>query len=460
MKIIILGAGQVGLSMAEVLAGEDNDITLVDNRPEQLQLAQDMDIQTVLGNGSYPEVLARAGGEDAELLLAVTDRDEVNMVACQIARTLFSTPTKIARIRAGDYLVNKAVFGDHAVPVDVIISPEQIVARQVQQLIEHPGALQVLDFAGGKIRLVAVRAVKGGPLVEHKLRELKQHMPAVNTRVAAIYREHSEDPIIPGGDTEIAPGDEVFFVAAERHIRVMTRELRQVDRRAGAHVMIAGAGNIGLQLACALEQGNYHVKLIEQNAGRAAKVAELVDRTMVLHGEAADEELLRRENIGAMNVFCALTNNDEANIMSSMLARRLNARRVVTLVNRPAYVDLMENSVIDTAISPRMATVGSLLTHIRRGHVVAVHSLRRGIAEAIEIVAHGSPDASKVVGRRIGQIPLPPQTTISAILHGDEVRMAHDDTVIEADDHVILFTANKKHLPHIERLFQVDPTFV
>jgi trk system potassium uptake protein len=458
MKIIVLGAGQVGTSIAELLSGEANDITLVDIDAGRLRTLQDrLDIRTVCGNASYPTILEQAGAEDADMILAVTNSDESNMVACQVAHTVFRTPRKIARVRASEYVSHPEMFDDSAIPIDVIISPEQILTDQIQRLIEHPGALQVLDFADGRIQLVAIRAYYGGPLVGHELSELRRHMPGVDTRVAAIYRR--DRAIIPEGATRIEADDEVFFIAARKHIRAVMSELRRLDRPV-SRVMLAGAGNVGYRLASALEGRGYRVKLIERDPARAQRVSELLDDTVVLNGDAADEDLLSAENIESVDVFCALTNDDEANILSSMLAKRMGARRVMAIINRSAYVDLIESSVIDIAISPRTSTIGSLLAHIRRADVVAVHSLRRGAAEAIETIAHGDRQTSKVVGRSIGEIDLPRGTTIGALVRGDEVLIAHDNVVIEAEDHVILFVVDKKQIRAVERLFQVAVTFV
>ncbi len=456
MKIIILGAGQVGSSVAQNLASEANDITVVDSRPEILRDLQDrIDIRTVVGAASHPEVLTRAGAEDADMILAVTNSDETNMIACQVAYTLFHTPIKVARVRAQPYLRFPKLFTQDALPIDVLISPEQLVTDYICRLIEQPEALQVLDFAGGRVQLVAVRAVQGGPLVGQELRQLKQHMPGVEARVAAIFRRSR--PILPKGDTVIEANDEVFFVAARKNIRAITSELRDLDKPV-KRVMIAGGGNIGLRLAESIE-ARYQVKLIDCDAETARRLSEQLDRTIVLLGDAADEELLLEENIENTDVFCALTNDEEANILSAMLAKRLGARKVMSLINRPSYVDLVQSEAIDIAISPQQATIGSLLTHVRRGDVAAVHSLRRGAAEAIEAVAHGDNKTSKVVGRAIDEIKLPPGTTIGAIVRGEEVIIAHDDTVIESEDHVILFVVDKRQISSVERLFQVNVTF-
>ncbi|HFQ91634.1 MAG TPA: Trk system potassium transporter TrkA, partial [Chromatiales bacterium] len=453
----ILGAGQVGSSVAENLAREANDITVVDSQPKRLHDLQDrLDLRTVVGHASHPDVLRRAGAEDADMVIAVTNSDETNMVACQVAYTLFHTPTKIARVRARDYLEHSQLFAQEALPIDMLISPEQAVIDQIQRLIEYPGALQVLDFAGGRVRLVAVRAYYGGPLVGHELREIKEHMPGIDTRVAAIFRRGM--PIIPAGDTVIEVDDEVFFIAARENIRSVMSELRRLDKKV-KRVILMGGGNIGKGLAAALEE-KYQVKLIDNNPARVQVLSEELNKTLVLLGDAADEDLLVEENVENADVFCSLTNDDESNILSAMLAKRLGARKVMTLINRRAYVDLVESSTIDIAISPQLATIGGLLAHVRRGDVVVVHSLRRGAAEAIEAVAHGDERSSKVVGRRVEEIKLPPGTTIGAVVRGDEVIIAHHDTVIQAEDHVILFLVDKNRIAEVERIFQVGITFL
>ena len=456
MKIIILGAGQVGGSLAAELASEANDISVIDTDAVRLrELGDRLDIRTVVGRGSFPTVLRQAGADDADMLIAVTSSDETNMIACQVAYTLFRTPTKIARIRESAYLTRGGLFHNEAVPIDVLISPEQAVTTYVKRLIETPGALQVLDFAEGKVQLVAVRAFYGGPLVGQELRFLRQHMPGVDTRVAAIFRK--DRPILPQGDTVIEADDEVFFIAATPDIRSVMSELRRLEKN-HKRVVIAGGGNIGERLAEAIET-RYQVKIIEMNKARADYLSQNLDRTVVLHGSASDRELLIEENIEEADIFCAVTNDDEANIMSAMLAKRLGARKVMALINNPAYVDLVQGGEIDIAISPSQATIGTLLAHVRRGDIVNVYSLRRGAAEAIEAVAHGDSRSSKVVGKAIRDIDLPPGTTIGAIVRNDQVLIAHDSTVIESDDHVILFVIDKKHIRDVERLFQGGLTF-
>jgi trk system potassium uptake protein TrkA len=335
-------------------------------------------------------------------------------------------------------------------PVDVTISPEALVTEHIEELIRFPGALQVLEFAEGRVRLVATRAHRGGALIGHPLKELSHHIPKVECRVVAIYR--GGRGIIPDGDTVVEEGDEVFFIAARKDIRTVLKEMRKLDDPV-RRVVIAGGGNIGFRLARALEETN-QVKIIERNLARARDISEQLNRAIVLHGDAADEEMLLEENIDSADVFAAVTNAEEANILSAMLAKRLGAHKVLALINRPAYAELVESGTIDIAISPQQITLGSLLAHVRRG-VVKVHSLRRGAAEAIEAVAHGSARASRVVGRMIQEIKLPRGAAINAVVRGDEVLMAHHDTVIEAEDHVILFVTDRRQIEEVERLFEV-----
>jgi len=458
MKIVVLGAGQVGSTVAHSLSNEENDITIVDTDANRMKILQDrLDVRGVIGHASHPKVLVRAGIEDADLVIALTSSDEVNMTACQVAYTLYNTPTRIARIRSSEYIDYPQLFEREHCPVDVLISPETLVTQHIARLIEYPGALQVLDFADGRAQLVATQAYAGGPLVGHHLQTLREHMPAnAEARIAAIYRQ--DKTIIPDGKTIIEENDTVFFLAAQRNIRTMMKELRPLDSPV-RRIILAGGGNIGSNLAHYLER-KHHVKIIEQNRERAEFIAEDLEKAIVLVGDCADEELLREEAIDNTDVYCVLTNDDEANILSSMLAKKMGAEKVIALINRPSYVDLVESGSIDIAVSPQQVTIGALLTHIRRGNMVRVHSLRRGAAEAIEAVALGDKRSSKVVGRTIEEINLPVGTTIPAIVRGEEVIIAHHDTVIIEHDHVILFVPDKRQIAAVERLFQVGAIFV
>jgi len=458
MKIVVLGAGQVGSTVAHSLSNEENDITIVDLDANRMKILQDrLDVRGVIGHASHPKVLVRAGIEDADLVIALTSSDEVNMTACQVAYTLYNTPTRIARIRSSEYIEHPQLFEREHCPVDVLISPETLVTQHIARLIEYPGALQVLDFADGRAQLVATQAYAGGPLVGHRLHTLREHMPAnAEARIAAIYRQ--DKTIIPDGGTVIEENDTVFFLAAQRNIRTMMKELRPLDSPV-RRIILAGGGNIGSNLARHLER-RHHVKIIERDRDRAEFIAEDLEKAIVLVGDCADEELLREEAIDNTDIYCVLTNDDEANILSSMLAKKMGADKVIALINRPSYVDLVESGAIDIAVSPQQVTIGALLTHIRRGNMVRVHSLRRGAAEAIEAVALGDKRSSKVIGRAIEEIDLPAGTTIPAIVRGEEVIIAHHDTVIVEHDHVILFVPDKRQIASVERLFQVGAIFV
>lgn len=457
MKIIIVGAGQVGTTLAENLVGEQNDITIIDpNRHRLAELQEKYDLRVVVGNGAHPDTLQAAGADDADMLIAVTSTDEVNMLSCQIAYSMFNTPTKIARIRSEQYIRYKdKLFHNQDMPVDHLIAPEQLVTEYIKRLIDYPGALQVMEFAGGRVSLVAVKAYYGGKLVGHAIATLKKHIPNVDTRVAAIFRQGRA--IRPMGSTVIEADDEVFFVAATDNIRVVMQELQRLEETY-RRIMIAGGGLIGAGLARALSK-NHRVKIVEAKFERAEYLSASLNHTLVLHGDASDQQLLSEEHIEDIDVFVAVTNDDEANIMSAMLAKRMGAKKTMVLIQRSAYVDLVQGGDIDIAISPQNATISALLRHIRRGDIVNVYSLRKGAAEAIEAIAHGDEKTSKVIGRSIAEIKLPPGATIGAIVRGNKTIIAQSDTIIRADDHVVMFLLDKKYVTDIERLFEPSALF-
>ena len=451
MNILILGAGQVGSSTATQLAKEeDNEVTIVDIDPEKLtKLGSRVDLQTIEGNAAYPETLKQSGAETTDMLIAVTSSDEVNMVACQIASTLFDTPKKIARIRAQEYSENKALFSKSNIPVDYYINPEQLVTEHIAELILHPGAFQVLDFANGRVRMVGVRAKQQGFLVNQPIKSLHEHLGNEQVRIAAVYRDG--DSIDPDGDTIIKKDDEVFFIAAREDIDFMISEFIQSQERV-RKVMIAGGGGIGLKLASKLETTN-QIKVIERSKARAKKIAELLEDAIVLVGDAADDNLLLEESIETTDVFVALTNSEEANILSSMLAKKLGCKKAMALINKASYSGLIETGSIDIAISPQQITIGSLLTHVREGDVVKVHSLKRGNAEALEAIAHEH-KGSKVVGQMIENIKLPKGAFITAVLSSSgDLKTLHHTTVIEPDDHVIVFITDREKIADVEKLF-------
>jgi trk system potassium uptake protein TrkA len=391
------------------------------------------------------------------MLIAVTNSDEINIVACQIAFTLFNVPKKIARIRSQSMVMfEEELFNADAFPIDHIIAPEKLVSDYIYQLIEHPGALQVAHFAEGRVGLVAIRAYYGGSLVGNAISTLKEHMPNIEARVAAIFRRGKA--IRPQGTTIIEADDEVFFITASQHIKAIMSEMQKLEYPY-KRIMIVGGGYIGESLAKRLEKEN-SVKLIEKDLKRAEYLSETLSNTIVFCGGSSDQELLSEEHIEQIDLFITVTNDDEANIMSAMLAKRMGARKAMVLIQRTAYLDLVQGNILDIAISPQQATISALLTHVRKADLRHVYSLREGVAEAIEIIARGDSMTSKVVGKQLCQLKLPRGTSIGAIVRNDEVLIAHDDTVVESDDHVILFLVNKKYISDIEKLFQPSPFFL
>ncbi|MFP5324220.1 MAG: Trk system potassium transporter TrkA [Gammaproteobacteria bacterium] len=461
MKVIILGAGRVGESVAESLVSEQNDITVIDQDPARLRLLEEkLDLRGVVGNGIQPSVLQEAGARDADMVIACAAADESNLVVCKVAHDVFNVPTTIARLRSPEFQEGDELLGKSGFAVDHVICPEESVMRHIHQLISYPEALQVLEFANGRVSLIAVRAAAGGLVVGHTIGELRERFPHAEMRVVALYRLDTEMEATPS--TRILPGDEVFVLADTRMIRHVLGAIHNTDQPV-QRLMIAGGGKVGLRLARSLI-GQCDVKIIESHPKRCEYLAsQLPSHILVLQGDAADEDLLEEENVGEMDLFLALTSDDEDNIMSSMLAKRLGAKRVMSLINRRAYADMMQGSTIDIAISPAQTVIGELLAHLRRGDVVAVHSLRRGAAEALEGVARGDEKTSRLVGRTVEQVKLPKGARIGAIVRGEgrdsEVLMPHHDTVIKADDHIIIFIPNKRSVREVERLFQVSATF-
>jgi trk system potassium uptake protein len=466
MNIIILGAGRVGESVAENLVSEKNDLTVIDTDPRRLRSLQDrLDLRGVTGNGIHPTVLASAGAADADMLIACAALDETNLVVCKIARERFNVTTTIARLRSAEFQDDQAPDTRASFGVDAVICPEASVTRYIHKLVEYPEALQVLEFARGRVSLIAVRAISGGPMVGHIISELPKLVPGIAMRFVAIYRSDERGidcQILCDGATRIEPGDEVFVLASTKDIRRVLDTLRLRDEPV-RRVIIAGGGKVGLRLARQLA-GECRVKVIEASAQRCEYLAtQLPGDTLVLNADSTDEELLENENMRDTDLFLALTSDDEDNIMACLLAKRLGAKRVLALINRRAYADLVQGTQIDIALSPAQTVIGELLTHVRRGHVEAVYSLRRGDAEALEAVAHGDRKASKVVGRRIDELALPAGSQIGALVRGEgeaaQVIIAHHDTVIETGDHLVVFLPHKRMVREVERLFQVGATF-
>ena len=483
MKIIILGAGRVGQSVADSLVSERNDITVIDTDAERLRdLESRFDLRGVVGNGIEPAVLAEAGAQDTDLLIACAAQDETNLVCCKVAQLMFNIPKRIARVRSTGFQRDERLVGPEGFAVDRIICPEESLTRYIGKLIDYPEAMQVREFAGGRACLVSVRARAGAPMVGHTVAEMRNSTPDVAVRLVAIYRRFPEEPdrfVACAGETRIEPGDEVFVLAAREHIAHVLATLHRSDAspvRPVRRIMIAGGGRVGLHLALELgkEPGRFLVKIIEDDSARCIELASrLPSDVLVLQGDTTDENLLGDESIDEIDLFLALTDDDEDNIMSCLLAKRLGARRVLALINRRSYADLMHGTQIDIALSPAQAMLGELLAYVRQGDVQAVHSLRRGVAEALEIVVRGDRKTSRVVGRKVSDLALPRDVHIGLIVRGlpdspdvsaDELRepqviIPRSGTVLESNDHVVFFLPLKRLVRDVEKLFRVSPTF-
>ncbi len=451
MKILILGAGRTGSSVAEALAGEENDIVVIDYNATFLAVLKErLNIRTIVGNAAHPSILELADVKHTDLVIAVTDRDETNMLACTIINKFYSRPKTIARIRAIDYLKNPDLFGPNGIPIDIVISPEQSVMESIRNLIDLPGVLHISDFAGGLVRLFSVKAVAGGFLTGKKIKTLKTRLTEGKIRVVAIFRAGAA--LFPNGEAVIAAEDEVFFFAPRLEVRHLLKDLDCLEKPL-KRIIIAGGGHIGKRLAQALEK-DHHVKIIEKDRKRAQKIATEFDNTIVLQGDCADEALLIDESIDKTDLFCAITDNDGENIIAASLAKALGARKAICILNHPSYTKLLPGTGIDLAVLPNVETLGSILTHVRRGDVAQVSLLCGGSAEAIEAIAHQGRGENSVVGRRVDSVKLPAGVVLGALIRNNSSIAIHHDTVFEEGDHVVMFSLDKKLVADIEKKFQ------
>ncbi|MBE0469415.1 MAG: Trk system potassium transporter TrkA [Methyloprofundus sp.] len=451
MKIVILGAGVTGSSVAAALASEENDIVVIDTKSYVLaNLKERLDIATVTGNAGHPSVLEQAGVQNAEIVIAVTDQDETNMLACQIINTLYSKPKTIARVRAIDYLKHPELFRPGGIPIDIVISPEQIVMEAIYNLIKFPGVKHISSFANGMVRLFSIKADKEGFLTGRPIKDLKERLTSGKIRVVAIFREG--EPIMVNGEAIIKEGDEVFFVSPREKIRKVLTELHILEEPIKT-IMIAGGGHVGKRLAMALEK-EHQVKVIEQDLERIKNIAVDLKNTLILHADSTDENLLLDEQIEKTDLFCAVTNNDGANIISAALAKKLGAKKAICLLNHSSYVKLVEEINIDVVVLPNQETLGSILKHVRKGDVARVSSLCGGTAEALEAVAHKDGTSQSVVGLTVEQVKLPEGVVLGSLIRNGKIIPIHHDTVFEEHDHIVMFALDKALVKHIESYFQ------
>ena len=457
MKVIVCGAGQVGFNIARQLASENNDVTVIDQAPELIQkISESFDIQGMVGFASHPDMLERAGAADADMIIAVTYADEVNMIACQVAHSLFNVPTKIARIRSQSYLnpIWGNLFSREHMPIDVIISPEIEVARAVMRRLQVPGAFEMIPFAEDRVRVIGVRLSEDCPVLNTPLRQLTELFPDLNVVVTGIHR--GDRLLVPGGNDQLLARDEIYFVADVGHVaRAMT--LFGHEETEARRVIIVGGGNIGLFLASEIEerQPTVKLKLIENSKRRAELVAERLNRAVVLHGDALDAEILAEANVGATETFVALTNDDEVNILASLLAKREGCQKAITLINNQNYGPLISSLGIDVVVNPRATTVSTILQHVRRGRIRALHSLRDGAAEVVEAEAL---ETSSLVGRPLRDCDLPDGMIVGAVVRGSAVMIPRGDTVIQTHDRVIMFVL-REQVKKLEKMFAVRLEF-
>lgn len=454
LRIIIIGAGEVGFQAAARLAVENKEVVVIDRNPEALKrVSEHLDVQTMLGSGSSPQLLEQAGVSSADILLAVTDSDEINLVACFFATSLAPKITKLARIRSSDYTRYDKLLGGESLGIDKIINPDTEVVNTILRLLSVPGAVEINEFADGKIQLVGIQLPENSPLSGVKLMQLPEHIGDVQMVVAALVREN--ELIIPMGGDRIKPGDTVYlaFAKADQQ-RVL--DLFGVQSQPIHRVLIVGGGNIGRNLAHALDNKNYHTRLIDTCQTTCEDLSGELDRVIVLHGDGTDQELLQEENVGEMDLVVAVTGDEEMNILSCLLAKRMGARKTITRINNFAYMPLIQPIGIDHLVSPRLSAINTLLHHVRRGKVISTASIKGEEAEALEAIAQ---ERSDVTGKAVKDIKFPKGALILCFQRGEEVIIPRGDTVIQPQDRLIILST-RKNIPKVEAALDVKVEFV
>jgi trk system potassium uptake protein len=449
MKVIIIGAGEVGHHIAASLSGEGLDAVVIDRSEARLhEISETLDVQTVLGSGSSPEVLKRAGMAQAEMVIAVTDSDETNMIACLLASAQCRIPLRIARIRNLELNENCSLFGADRLNIDLVINPEQEAVDNVMNLLEYPGAAEVFSFAEGRIRLLGFQIDSGAAVVGKKLTELRTMEPDFKVLITSIVR--GDRLIVPSGNSVIEEGDYLFAVTDTARVRNLLRFFGKNTERP-RRIIIIGGGSNGLMLAQAIEKQDIAVKIIEKKKGRCEQLASLLQKAVVLHGDGTSQELLREENIAGTDFFIAVTNDEEANILGSLLAKQLGARKVLSLINRIDYIPLVSRVGIDGVINPRHAAISRILHYIRKGKVLSVAPLRDERAEVFEFIAL---ETSEIADRPFKDIHFPSGTIVGAISRGEEIIIPDGNSVILPGDHVVIFTP-RSAIGEVEKLLTV-----
>lgn len=456
MKVIVCGAGRVGSTIAQYLSEDENEVVLIDTNQETLdELSDSMDIQPITGFASHPSVLERAGAQDADMLIAVTSSDEVNMVTCQAANSLFNIPTKIARLRSKEYTNPKwrKSYSRDALPIDVIILPEEEIARSIRRSITFPGAFDVIPLASDKVRLIGVHCDEVCPMLNTPLRQLTALFPDVDAVIVALIRDGKV--IIANGDTRLSAGDDVYMVVDIDDIsRILS--LFGHERESARSVLILGGGDISLDLARRLEkEGGLRVSLIEQDETRAKYLAETLSDTTVIHGDFLETDILEEADIDVVETVIALSSNDESNILASLMAKKYGAEQTMALIDKPLYAQLVVNLGVDIVIDPKDIMVSTILQHVRRGKIYAAYSVRSGLCEVLEADAF---DSFEYLGTPLREVRLPQGVIIGAIVRDGVNVPLRGDTVIEVDDRLVLF-ATADAVKQVEKMFSVGLEF-
>ena len=447
MKIIIVGAGQVGSSLSVNLVKEGNDVTLIDKSPDLLEnIADKIDLQTIHGNGAHPRILEAAGAHKADMIVAVSKSDETNMIACQVAYTVFGVEKKIARIRDLEYLNYENLFADESTPIDYTISPDLIASNYIKKLISNQGTHQIFNFSNDEDSFINIFYEENNDN-ENSIKHYQASCDKFNSKICAFIRN---DKLFSIEDDDILQaGDGLLIICKEENIVDVTKIFKSV--KDNKRIMITGGGNIGKHLSDSMS-GNFQVKVIEKNEDRAEYLSEVLDDVTIINADSSNEDILLEENIEHMDVFCALTNDDEANILSAMLAKKLGSKTVMSIINKTSYSDLVEKQEIDIIISPEDLTIGALLTHIRRGTILKAHSLMHGFLELLEIEVKDNPD-TKILGKNIGQLNLSENIVLCCIIRNNEFIFDSSNILLEQSDRLVCLV-NKKDVKQIEDLFE------
>ncbi len=449
MKIVIIGAGEVGFHIASRLAHENKDVVVIDQNPEAIRRVSDkLDVQTVIGSGSSPVLLEEAGVRGAEILLAVTNSDETNLAACLAATILSPATKKLARIRNADFDEYHAAFREHAPHIDTVINPDIEVVKTIDRLMSYPGAADVAEFAGGRVKFVGIYLDPGSRLANVRLSEFSEKIEDQNPLIAAVVRD--EELIIPRGDDRLMPDDLVYFISEEKSLQD-TLTFFGKHSQPVQNALIAGGGRVGYRLARLLEEKSIYTKIIEKEAEKCTALAESLNKTVVLHGDGSDQELLKEENIQDMDVFIALTNDEETNILASLLAKNMGVRKTITRISKFSYSPLMTTIGIEQVVSSRLSAVNTILQHIRKGKVLSAISIKDEQAEVIEAVAL---ETSDLVGKPLHAVSFPKGALVVGIIHNDEITIPSGDSVIEPEDRIIIF-ARREAIPKVEKILTV-----